>query len=414
MSKIIKNKTELKIETADGKLFVDFRQGDNKKLLSSLEDNSISCIIQDEPYGKNSIPIDYNKFLACLLEGKDYQRGGKGICGNEWDSDIPPLSNRIELYRVSRPGGHVVAFTANEYLDLVIATYRKAGFEIVELISWIHGQGTPKIRNIDNQLLSDPDLAAFVGSRHGLAPAMEVALLARKPFSEKNVLENLKKHGTGLINVNGARFNAQNSSGYPKNVIIENSDIVKKSVGGMEDRFKKINQSPLDFEIVQALFFNKPTPKEKDLGLELENTPYKKMAMYNKNKVVNIKNVHDTVKPIGLMQYLVKMLTNEGDLVLDCFTGSGTTALACVLENRRFVGAELMPKYFDIASRKIANVFKQNQAGIFSSEAQRLKKLYEEKIKRAKTEIEKKRLKKEYQLKLQFVKHDINAAKKSA
>ncbi len=413
MSKIIKNKSELKIELADENLFVDFRQGDNQKLLSSLANDSISCVIQDEPYGKNSKEIDYDTFLSALGMGEDYRRGGVGICGNEWDSDIPPLSHRKELYRVLKPGGYVVAFTANEYLDLVTATFRKAGFEIVELISWVHGQGTPKIRNLDNQFLSDPELVSCLGARHGLAPAMEVALLARKPFSEKNVLENQKKHGVGFINVNAARFEMDKSSGYPKNVIVENSELVKKHLGYMGDRFKKIESCPLDIELAQALFFNKPTPKEKDIGLELEDTPYTKRAMFNKRKLVNIKNIHDTVKPIELMRYIVRMLTREGDIVLDSFTGSGTTGLACVLENRRFVGFELMPKYFDIASRKIANVFKQNQLGLFTANAQSLKKLYDEKIKRAKSDIEKQKLRKEYKLKLEFIRHDIRVAKKA-
>jgi hypothetical protein len=285
MSKVIKNKSELKIEMADGNLLVDFRQGDNQKLLSSLANDSISCIIQDEPYGKNSQKVDYNAFLSALGKGEDYRRSGVGICGNKWDADIPPLSHRTELYRVLKPGGYVVAFTANEYLDLVTATFRKAGFEIVELISWVHGQGAPKIRNLDNQFLSDPELVSCLGARHGLAPAMEVALLARKPFSENNVLENQKKHGVGFINVSATRFETDKSSGYPKNVIVENSELVNKHLGNMQDRFKKIEKHPLDIELTQALFFNKPTPKEKDIGLELENTPYIKRAMLIKRKL---------------------------------------------------------------------------------------------------------------------------------
>lgn len=129
---------------------------------------------------------------------------------------------------------------------------------------------------------------------------------------------------------------------------------------------------------------------------------------------MNVKNVHDTIKPVELMRYIVRMLTREGDIVLDSFSGSGTTGLACVLENRRFVGFELMPKYFDIASRKIANVFKQNELGLFTANAQNLKKLYNEKIKRAKSDIEKQKLRKEYKLKLNFIQHDIRKAKKAA
>ena len=52
---------------------------------------------------------------------------------------------------------------------------------------------------------------------------------------------------------------------------------------------------------------------------------------------------------------LVELLTNENDIVLDCFSGSGTTALACKELNRRFIGIELDKKYFDIAKERLSN-----------------------------------------------------------
>lgn len=58
-------------------------------------------------------------------------------------------------------------------------------------------------------------------------------------------------------------------------------------------------------------------------------------------------------KPLNLFKWLVKELTNEGDLVLDCFMGSGTTGIACVRAKRRFIGIELNPDYFAIASKRI-------------------------------------------------------------
>jgi DNA modification methylase len=62
---------------------------------------------------------------------------------------------------------------------------------------------------------------------------------------------------------------------------------------------------------------------------------------------------HPTEKPIELMRELLRDFTKPDDLILDPFMGSGTTAVACVLENRRFVGIELNANYFAIACQRV-------------------------------------------------------------
>lgn len=66
-----------------------------------------------------------------------------------------------------------------------------------------------------------------------------------------------------------------------------------------------------------------------------------------------IKNNHPTVKPIELMKWLVKLVSKQGQIVFDPFTGSGSTGMACVLLDREFIGTELDPDYCDIAKQKI-------------------------------------------------------------
>ena len=56
---------------------------------------------------------------------------------------------------------------------------------------------------------------------------------------------------------------------------------------------------------------------------------------------------HPTQKPLKLIEELVLKHSNEGDLVLDCFSGSGTTALACMNNNRRFLGCEINEEYYN-------------------------------------------------------------------
>ena len=62
---------------------------------------------------------------------------------------------------------------------------------------------------------------------------------------------------------------------------------------------------------------------------------------------------HPTQKPVALLEYLIKTYTNEGDVVLDNCMGSGSTGVACIGTNRKFIGIEKDEKYFDIAKKRI-------------------------------------------------------------
>lgn len=63
--------------------------------------------------------------------------------------------------------------------------------------------------------------------------------------------------------------------------------------------------------------------------------------------------LHPTQKPVALLEYLIKTYTNVGDTVLDNCMGSGSTGVACVHTNRKFIGMELNEKYFEIAKERI-------------------------------------------------------------
>ena len=63
--------------------------------------------------------------------------------------------------------------------------------------------------------------------------------------------------------------------------------------------------------------------------------------------------LHPTQKPVALMEYFIKTYSNENDLVLDPCMGSGTTGIACVNTNRKFIGIEKDEKYFNIAKDRI-------------------------------------------------------------
>ena len=65
---------------------------------------------------------------------------------------------------------------------------------------------------------------------------------------------------------------------------------------------------------------------------------------------------HTTPKPLDLVKNIILHSSNEGDLILDCFMGSGTTAVACKKLNRNFIGIELNPEYVDIANKRLEEI----------------------------------------------------------
>lgn len=78
-----------------------------------------------------------------------------------------------------------------------------------------------------------------------------------------------------------------------------------------------------------------------------------------KTKGLDGKNIHDSEKPIDLMQLLIENSTNKGDVVLDMFMGSGSTGVACVNTRRNFIGIELDEEYFAIAEKRIKEAQQQ-------------------------------------------------------
>lgn len=65
---------------------------------------------------------------------------------------------------------------------------------------------------------------------------------------------------------------------------------------------------------------------------------------------------HFTLKPVALIEHIVRVFTREGDVVLDPFMGSGTTGEACLKSSRRFVGIELNEEYFKVSENRLSEL----------------------------------------------------------
>ena len=140
------------------------------------------------------------------------------------------------------------------------------------------------------------------------------------------------------------------------------SEIIKQMVkNGLSTRlciWEKTNPSPMNGQHIWLS------------GIECCVFGKFKNATFNehcKNTVFRFPNgkskIHPTQKPLQLMEYLIKASSNENDLILDPFMGSGSTGVACLNTNRNFIGIELNEEYFNIAKNRIEEV--QNDVKLF-------------------------------------------------
>ena len=92
--------------------------------------------------------------------------------------------------------------------------------------------------------------------------------------------------------------------------------------------------------------------EEKDFVQVDTGLRYPKRIQYFNNNYMK-EQLHPTQKPVELLEYLIKTYTNEEEVVLDNCMGSGSTGVACINTNRRFIGMEIEEKYFEIAKDRI-------------------------------------------------------------
>ena len=183
-----------------------------------LADNSIDAVVTDPPYGLSKQP-DMNEVLRHWLNGDDYTHGTKGFMGKTWDSFVPGPSIWKEVFRVLKPGGHLLAFFGTRTYDLGTLAIRLAGFEIRDQIDWVYGSGFPKSLDVNKTVNErktfkpayNPVTMDLMAASHdwegwgtGLKPAHEPICVARKPLAG-TVAENILQFGTGGMNIDGCR-----------------------------------------------------------------------------------------------------------------------------------------------------------------------------------------------------------------
>jgi len=305
--------------------------------------------------------------------GKDWDGTGVAFDSGTW----------IAVMRVLKPGGHILAFGGTRTFHRLTCAIEDAGFEIRDCLSWLYGSGFPKSHNIGN------------GRGTALKPAWEPIVLARKPLIG-TVAKNVERFRTGAINVDGCRIETsdvlswgsreigdgikygtiakerqtpgeQHALGrWPANLVLD-----EDAAAMLDAEVGTLKSGRLDRSQITAA--NKTygkAPKERkgiyetDTGGPSRFFYCAKASRAERNAgLEGMPNGHPTIKPLALMRWLVRLVTPPGGTVLDPFTGSGTTGVACVNEGFDFVGIEQDAEYVEIARRRIEHA----QGAIFAA-----------------------------------------------
>lgn len=374
IEEVIKHENrKIRLEVANmSKLFekrFTLHNGNCVEILEQYPDNFFDSIVCDPPYG-----------ISFLNLG--------------WDQGVPPVEIWKECLRVLKPGGYLAAFADTTTQDLMANNIRKAGFDIVDMLSWICSstmhKGRDVSKDIDKKLGKEADrpivktiknkksvtkayhretalkpeyhvtaaaseeAKQYEGCSTGLKVACEPITLARKPFTG-GFANNVLKHGTGVLNIAACAIpnhpeldKKRDTLRLPSNVIHDGSDAVLEMLE----------------EKARFFYCAKVTKEDRNSGLDPELDKH----LFNK---------HPTVKPHELMKWLVTLLNPvAGMKTLDPFMGSGSTgkaAMALKELNLHFTGIDLDPDFCEIAERRIVDMLTRVNDDIQSSPAEEIK-----------------------------------------
>lgn len=247
-----------------------------------------------------------------------------------------------------------------------------------------------------------------------LKPAHEPIVMARKPLTEKSIAENVLKWGTGGINIDGCRIGSEvrttpvhsddvkddttmfglhktiqhhreetTEGRFPANIMFdeEAGKLLDEQSGNIKggknmppfeapatndikmNSSKVINRKGYEDKGGASRFFYCPKVSKKERNAGLDNMEDKILNRVNSGGLehdkkwapVITKNNHPTVKPIALMEYLIKLVTPQGGTVLEPFMGSGSTGIAAKNLGMSFIGIEKEEEYMEIAKQRIEN-----------------------------------------------------------
>ena len=302
------------------KIDINIVNGNSLEYLKTLEDNSIDCIITDPPYFIDKLDSNWssekvnsdkkNSHIKHLPKGMKFDK-----------KQVKELYDfYLELSRILfdklKPGGYFLSFSSPRLYHSIAMACDIAGFEIRDMINWVYTQSMPKGMSIEHIIkkkkdLTDEEKKELIEEYKDfktpqIKSCFEPICVAFKPI-KTTFLDNELNFKTGLLDFS--------------NKVGINNDKVPANIITTEE-FNELYD--------KNFLISKPNKEEKGLF-----------------------NTHITVKPIKLIEHLIKIFSKENSLVVDPFLGSGTTALACKNTNRKCIGIELNKEYYDICLKRL-------------------------------------------------------------
>ena len=319
------------------------RNKDSKFLAEDLAPNSVHAVITDPPYGI--------EFL-----------------GLSWDKVLPPTEIWEACYRVMRPGAFLLAFGHCRLYHRLGCQLEDAGFEIKDCLCWCYATGNPRPLNIDRAIDKDagikvdiesevyePETAAakvWQGWANNLKNSWEPIIMVQKPL-EGRYIDNVQKYNVGGLNIDECRIPFRDEKDMQ--TLESFRHFVGKDYG--DDRYfsansgnkKQCNIHPGGRWPANLIWLD-PMYAEYDHIFMIPKPSRREKGGYNE---------HSTVKPIELLERLIRLVTprpsvvGEPVIVLDPFAGSGTTGIAAKNLERQFEGYEIDAESYKIAKQRL-------------------------------------------------------------
>jgi DNA modification methylase len=215
---------------------------------------------------------------------------------------------------------------------------------------------------IDITIAKTEEAKQWEGKGTALKPAHEPICMARKPLAEKTVAENVLKYRTGGINIDESRVEAYDGNTTAR----KPTELKQGAIGYLRDDLPKFGGNGSELGRFPANLIHDNSEEVRECFPETTERFFKSIIYQAKasKSERGTANSHPTVKPVALMEYLIKMVTPTNGIVLDPFMGSGSTGVACVLNDFEFVGIDLDKDYCEIARARIEGV-KETQTKMF-------------------------------------------------
>lgn len=283
---------------------VDLIEGDCRKAMKALPDESVHMVLTDPPYFIDGLDAGWSKGGADAVKGTG-SVGGLPI-GMKFD---PKQGVALQAFiedvgeqwmRLLMPGGFALVFSQPRLAHRIAMGMELAGFEIRDQICWRFTQRAQFkaftqdhfVERMDIPRARKRELIKSMGGRRTpqLRPQFEAVILAQKP-REGTFVENWEKYQVGLMDA----------------------------------------ASTLDSKVpANVMTWEKPARDERGAT-----------------------GGHLTPKPVKLLEHMIELFTKPGQTVLDCFLGSGSTAVAAIRTRRNCIGIEINPEYIEIAKQRL-------------------------------------------------------------